>query len=96
MSDQSKRPESLGMILPGPSEIEPGQCPGGVVVHVYGVPSGTLLNTSMAATEPMAAYNAGADYREAERNLPDGDVAFCLVAYNGDDGHRFTAVDWTS
>ena len=79
---------------PGPASIEPGECPRGVVIHVYGVPSGKLLNTSKSNTPSMAAFQAGIDHATAERNLPPGDDAFCLVAFDGDSGMRFSALDW--
>ena len=82
------------MIHPGPIEIEPMQCPGGVVIHVYGVPSGVLLNTSAAASTAEACFNAGIDHMVAERQRPEMDNGFCLVAYDGDTGRRFTADEW--
>lgn len=82
------------MIYPGPLEIDPLQCPGGVVIHVYGVPSGTLLNESAALSSAEAAFNAGKDHDNASNRLPAGDEGYCLVAYDGDTGRRFSADEW--
>ena len=82
------------LIQPGPQAIGPLSCPGGVVIHVYGVPSGTLLTVSHADSLHMAAYNAGLDGERAEARLPATDHAFCLVGFDGDTGRRFTADEW--
>lgn len=82
------------MFHPGPPTIEPRSKPGGVVVHVYGYPSGTFLVESAAATGAQATFNAGLDHDRAAELLPAGDRGFCLVAYDGDSGDRYAAEDW--
>ena len=81
-------------VQPGPRAIGPLSCPGGVVIHVYGVPSGELLSVSDADSLHMAAYQAGLDHERAAARLPETDEGFCLVAFDGDTGHRFSAEDW--
>lgn len=79
---------------PGPQELAPGLCPGGVVVHVYEVPSERLLCHSFVKyTEDVerAAQVAGEVARTVISPLATG---MCLVAWDGDTGHRFTRQDW--
>jgi hypothetical protein len=79
------------VIRPGPLSLPPGQCPGGVVIHVYSVPSCVLLLTQhvpVTANVEHAAVAAG----ERVANVPT-DV--CLVAFDGDSGERYSAGDWT-
>jgi hypothetical protein len=80
-------------IRPGPAAILPGLCPGGVVVHVYAVPSGELVSVSrMHPLDDVAAT--------AERDAATFDAfmaaAACLVAYDGDTGERMGADAWSS
>ena len=81
------------LIRPGPSSIDAGEYPGGVVIHVYGVPSLRLLHTSKARTGAEAALNAGADADAALAALPP-DTALCLVGYDGDTGRRYRQGEW--
>jgi hypothetical protein len=81
------------VISPGPPSLEPGAAPGGVVIHVYAVPSGLLLAVSTNATPTQAAYAAGLD-AAAVALAYAGDV--CLVAYDGDTGARYTADAWVA
>lgn len=78
------------MIRPGPSRIEPGQCPGGYVIHVYAAPTGDLLWSGPVAPR-MSAIAAAAD--EAARAAADH-PATVHVAYDGDDGHRASLLEW--
>lgn len=68
------------MIRPGPESIDPGACPGGVVIAHY-LSDGTLA--AVAYLEPLGDIEA-----EAARaaKLVNGDV--CLVAFDGDTGER--------
>lgn len=88
--------ESSDITQPGPQQIEPRSCPGGVVIHVYGVPSGKLLSESTGDSLQWAAFRAGADHDVAAANLPTTDEGFCLVAFDGDSGRRFTQDEWLS
>jgi hypothetical protein len=81
------------MIRPGPPALEPNAAPGGVVFHVYAVPSGDLLAVSSAATPIQAAYVAGMD-ADLVALAHAGDV--CLVAYDGDTGERYDADAWVA
>jgi hypothetical protein len=80
---------------PGPKRIGPGCHPGGVVIHVYGAPSAKLLTVTHLSAADSAQFQASIDHDKAQARLPKHDVGFCLVAFDGDDGHRFTAEDWT-
>jgi hypothetical protein len=84
------------MIRPGPASIEPGAAPGGVVIHVYAVPSARLLIESHATTLADAAYRAGLDADDVTAQLRADDAGVCLVAYDGDTGARYTAEQWTA
>lgn len=74
------------IVRPGPARIEPDQAPGGLVVHVYSVPSCVLLLERRLPD--LAAVLAHAH--------DDGELVFsatdecCLVAYDGDTGERMT------
>ena len=81
---------------PGPATIGPGCNPGGVVIHIYGAPSAKLLTISHVGILSSAAWQAGLDHDKAQARLPKSDVGFCLVAFDGDTGERFTAEDWSS
>ncbi len=73
---------------PGPASIEPGCAPGGVVFHVYAVPTERLLLTRAARTEAEAAYYAGRDSADVIAALHPFERGVCLVAYDGDTGDR--------
>lgn len=79
---------------PGPPTIDPNTAPGGVVIHVYAVPTSRLLHTSTATTIAEAAWRAGLDADAAIAALVDGEDALCLVAYDGDTGNRYGPDDW--
>ena len=83
------------MIHPGPPSIDADSAPGGVVIHVYAVPTNRLLITSRATTMAEAAYRAGLDGPAAMDALREGEEAVCLVAYDGDSGTRYDLTAWT-
>jgi hypothetical protein len=78
-------------VRPGPPAILPRSAPGGVVVHVYAVPSGRLLvvQSIEAGTYsdklPEQAAEQAWSLLEAVEPGADG---VCLVAYDGDSGER--------
>jgi hypothetical protein len=77
-------------IRPGPRSIPAGECPGGVVVHVYDL-GGVLL-----ATSAIDGQNIEAAARDALERVDDlGVGSVILIAYDGNDGHRMTARDLT-
>jgi hypothetical protein len=82
------------VIRPGPTAIEPGVCPGGIVFHVYGVPSGRLLHTSTAADLSTVDAMAKHDADMALAAMRTGETGLCLVAFDGDSGERFDPLDW--
>lgn len=82
------------MIHPGPPQIEPGVYPGGVVIHVYDVPSGVLVTTSMSRSLAEASHNAATDADVTVLFARPDRWGVCLVAYDGDTGERFDADDW--
>jgi hypothetical protein len=77
------------MIRPGPSSIEPGAAPGGVVIHLYAVPTGRLIGVDHLLPDDDIAAAATLAVATAD----DTDV--CLVGYDGDTGARYTVDDWT-
>jgi selenophosphate synthetase-related protein len=80
------------MFQPGPLSIDPGACPGGVVIRVYDL-DGRMLRSSLVPADGDIAAIAEADAGAAVADIDDND-GLILVAYDGDDGHRFTAADW--
>lgn len=73
---------------PGPSAVPRLQAPGGVVIHVYGVPTQRLLMTSRCTPEIDVEQWATMDADLCERLLHDDEHAYCIVAYDGDSGER--------
>jgi hypothetical protein len=80
-------------VRPGPPTIDAGRCPGGVVFHVYAVPTERLLLTRYA-TDSITAADIEADADAATLALRADEHAVCLVAYDGDDGGRFPTWAW--
>ena len=74
---------------PGPPRIEPGQCPGGIVMRVYAIPSRTLIIEQKL--RPADDIEAAATMA-AELDAPGW--AACLVAYDGDTGERAGPLEW--
>jgi hypothetical protein len=74
---------------PGPPFIEPGRCPGGVVVRVYAIPSETLVIEQCLGPGDDVE---GAATIAAALDMPGW--AACLVAYDGDTGHRAGPLEW--
>jgi hypothetical protein len=78
-------------VRPGPPTIDPDRCPDGVVIHVYAVPTERLLLVRYAlATDPLTTDQIEADAEDAEMALRADEHGFCLVAYDGDTGRRFS------
>jgi hypothetical protein len=77
------------VIRPGPLSIEPGRCPGGVVLQVYAVPTGQLV-----VEQALRPGDDVGDAAELAAALVLPGWAACLVAYDGDTGDRFTALQW--
>jgi hypothetical protein len=78
------------MIHPGPPTIRPGMCPGGVVIHVYAAtdPPVLLLTRCYRSGDPIEKS------AERDANATADTEAVCLVAYDGDTGDRYSAIDW--
>jgi len=72
-------------IRPGPPALEPGRCPGGVVVQVYAttIPPTLLIEQRISLGDDVerAATDAAALADELEADV-------CLVAFDGDTGER--------
>ena len=79
------------MIRPGPSSLEPGLCPGGVVVRVYRatVPDELVIEQRL---EPGDDIEFAAQV--AALLAADGPLEAVLVAYDGDTGERYSPEDW--
>lgn len=86
------------MIRPGPETITAEACPGGVVVHVYrldpdGVPV-LLMVRCLGPNHPLYEVRADADADgHAAADMAEG-LLICVVAYDGDTGHRYTPAAW--
>lgn len=86
--------DSRVVVRPGPSFIPAGEAPGGMVFHVYAVPSDLLLT--------MSCITPGDDVEaEAERAgalicelLDNASWATCVVAFDGDTGYRLRPGEW--
>ena len=81
------------MIRPGPPNIGPGACPGGVVIHIYAAREPPVLLTVSDIGPDDHPEQAAAAAADVTALLADGS-AVCLVAYDGDTGERFTADEW--
>lgn len=81
----------MSTVRPGPDRIEPGQCPDGVVIRVYAVPSGTLVIEQKLGPDDDIEGAAIAAAILAEGS--DGWAA-CLVAFDGDSGERASLREW--
>lgn len=75
-------------IRPGPTALAPGLIPGGVVIHVYSVPTQRLILTRLAHDRDDVERHAEADALLSDAALWPDDVGVCLVAYDGDTGKR--------
>lgn len=73
---------------PGPRSIPPDEMPGGVVIHVYSVPTCRLLLTRHAHDRDDVERHAEADAAQTADMLWPDDAGVCLVAYDGDTGER--------
>lgn len=71
---------------PGPEIVEPGQAPGGLVVHAYCVATGDLLLCRPLVTYEEARQFAHADAHRVARLAKGSDVV--IVIYDGDSGRR--------
>lgn len=81
-------------VRPGPLSIAPGAIPGGVVVHVYEVPTGRLLHVTHAAVDANVAQLADHDADVVGQRIAPDAAGVCLVSYDGDTGERFKPGDW--
>lgn len=78
---------------PGPSHLEPGLCPGGVVIHVYSVPTNKNVKPGTARDELLLARNWD-PYTSMGMLTQDAEFVatmskeVCLVGYDGDTGER--------
>ena len=78
-----------GGSTPGPPSIAPGQCPGGVVVHVYRRDGLCLVERPLPPgirLDPSAASVPAVDADIAVMLAESQDL--CVVAYDGDTGER--------
>lgn len=80
------------LIRPGPPRLAAGLMPGGVIIHVYAVPTARLLLTRLAHDQAEVERHAIADAQLADAQLWADDIGVCLVAYDGDTGDRMA---WT-
>ena len=78
--------ESRLTIRPGPDAIAPRGAPGGLVLHVYEVPTQLLLLTRPLRTLAEAEESAFTDAELVELLTSSREV--CIVAYDGDTGER--------
>jgi len=74
------------VVRPGPPFIDRDQCPNGLVIHIYAVPTAELLAVSNVHSGMDLEAVANRD-RVAASDQWQGDV--CLVIFDGDTGKRF-------
>lgn len=82
-------PSDSPFVRPGPPSIEPGRCPGGIVMRVYAIPSNTLVVEQCLTAD--GDIDAAAEMAAALM-LPGWSA--CLVAYDGDTGERAGPLEW--
>lgn len=80
----------MSFVRPGPARLERNRCPGGIVVHVYAVPSGRLLLVAHLSPNDPIEQLAAADVRATFDALAADEDGVCLVAFDGDSGERST------
>lgn len=68
------------MIRPGPAQIEPSALPGGIISHVYAIPTNRLVAVFIDPAEVSTWDDSDA--------LNPGENGICLVFYDGDTGER--------
>lgn len=78
---------------PGPPHIDAARAPGGIVVHLYAIPTGRLLVTADIVGELMERADdmdriAARDIAAAERMRTDDEPGLALVVFHGDTGAR--------
>lgn len=78
-------------VRPGPPCIDPDVAPGGIVFHVYAVPTGRLLLRDTVTDLDEAGPAAERAAEDAMLELRADEQALCLVAYDGDTGQRYNA-----
>lgn len=78
-------------VQPGPPSIEPGTCPGGVVVHIYTatVPPVLVLTSNVRPDDACPLADKAVHDRERVDAWTAG-APVCLVGYDGDTGQRLT------
>jgi len=79
-------------IRPGPARIEPGQCPGGVIIRVYATSNPPVLVIEQKLG-PGDDIEGAATVAAALADEAHGWHA-CLVAYDGDTGERAGPLEW--
>jgi hypothetical protein len=77
------------VLRPGPDRIEAGLAPGGLVAHWYDADGQLLLVRKLPANSAGPIEIWGQVDLSRVFTAADDDV--CLVIYDGDDGHRFSA-----
>jgi hypothetical protein len=83
------------VIRPGPERIAPGTAPGGVVMHVYRLSGGLILERripALATCDAAVEDAATADALRAAQVTAAGEPII-IVSYDGDDGMRYTVAD---
>ena len=79
------------MYRPGPPSLHPGLCPGGWVIHVYGLRSGRLVGLTRVGPDvcPLDQLDGEAE-RFADETVANADPGdgFVIVCYDGDSGAR--------
>jgi hypothetical protein len=70
--------------------MDPGRCPGGLVVQVYEVPAGRLIFERELADPAKAQLQAEMD-AELAANLAQDATGVCFVVFDGDTGDRYPA-----
>lgn len=78
---------AVDVVRPGPESIDAGSCPGGLVIHVYGVPSGRLLHVGPCSPADSMERRASSDADQVLGLLRTGE-GMCLVFFDGDSGQR--------
>lgn len=71
-------------VYPGPQRIDPGLCPGGIVIHIYDVPSEELLLVRPLRPVEPVEMAAELDAEFVMALTPN----CCLVSFDGDTGER--------
>ena len=79
-------------VRPGPARIDPGEAVGGIVVHIYAVPSCDLLHVGRlpGSVPPDRVVDLIVDDVDIAMRKCEAYDEVCIVMFDGDTGDRLS------